>query len=84
MPARPRGDMDRLAVPKDQPETQAQSPAEGAPRTYAHTLSFRLTADQYRRLRRYVAAEEDRSGRRITHQVIIEQALAEWLDKHGG
>jgi DNA-directed RNA polymerase specialized sigma24 family protein len=83
VPARPRGDIDRLAVPKEEPEAPKRPP-ESAPRTYAHTLSFRLTLDQYRRLRRYVAAEEDRTGRRTTHQVIIEEALADWLERHGG
>lgn len=84
MPARPRGDIDRLAVPKDQPGPSGSPLPDGALRSYAHTLSLRLSADQYRRLRRYVAAEEDRSGRRITHQAIIEQALGDWLERHGG
>jgi len=47
-------------------------------------LSLRLTAAQYRRLRRFVAAEEDRTGRRLTHQAIIESALGEYLDRMGG
>lgn len=55
-----------------------------APRAYAHTLSLRLTSDQYRRLRRYVASAEESTGQRLTHQAIIETALAEWLDRQGG
>ena len=51
---------------------------------YAHTLSLRLTADQYRRLRRWVAAEEDHTGKRTTHQAVFEIALAEFMDKRGG
>ena len=51
---------------------------------YAHTLSQRLTAEQYRRLRRFVADQEDRTRRRITHQYIIETALDDFLSKHGG
>jgi hypothetical protein len=47
-------------------------------------LSLRLTAEQYRRLRRYVASEEDRTGRRVTHQGVIELALAEFLEARGG
>ena len=42
-------------------ETQA---AAGPPslemRTYTHTLSLRLTSEQYRRLRRFVTGHEDR------------------------
>jgi hypothetical protein len=41
-------------------------------------------AHQYRRLRRWAAAEEERTGRRITHHAVFEAALAEFLDKHGG
>ena len=64
MPTRPKGSLDDLTVPKG---GQAPAPAEPvrpqAPTTtskaYAHTLSLRLTAEQYRRLRRFVAAHED-------------------------
>jgi hypothetical protein len=52
-------------------------------KAYAHTLSLRLSATQYRRLRRYVAAQEDQTGRRLTHQAIIEAALSEYLDRQG-
>ncbi|MBC4018715.1 hypothetical protein [Siccirubricoccus deserti] len=88
---RPRGDLGALAVPKDAgPEMPpaAPSPTSEAPpsgnKAYAHTLSLRLTAEQYRRLRRYVAGVEDRTGRRLTHQAVIEAALAEYLDRQGG
>jgi hypothetical protein len=49
-----------------------------------HTLSLRLTAGQYRRLRRFVTAHEDQTGRRLTHQGVLEAALHDFLDKHGG
>ena len=49
-------------------------------RAYVHTLSLRLTAEQYRRLRRFVTAHEDRTGRRVTHQAVLEAALSEYLD----
>jgi hypothetical protein len=86
--ARPKGDLSSIAVPKDgdepaHPATLAEG-ATPAAKGYAHTLSLRLTTDQYRRLRRYVAAEEDRTGRRITHQAIIETALEDYLNKAGG
>ncbi len=53
-------------------------------KAYAHTLSLRLTAEQYRRLRRFVAAREDAIGERMTHQGIIEAALSAYLDREGG
>jgi hypothetical protein len=87
--ARPKADLSSIAVPKDADEGAGRSPGPAAPgpagpKNYAHTLSLRLTADQYRRLRRFVAAEEDKTGRRATHQAIIEAALDEYLTKSGG
>ncbi len=61
--------------------TALRSSDKGA---YVHTLSLRLTAAQYRRLRRFVTGHEDRTGRRITHQAVLEAALADYLDRHGG
>lgn len=81
---RPKADLDALTVPKgdaDAPRV-AGTDAPGA-KGYAHTLSLRLTADQYRRLRRYVAEREDKTGKRMTHQAIIEAALDEHLTKQG-
>jgi hypothetical protein len=52
-------------------------------RAYVHTLSLRLTGDQYRRLRRFVTGHEDRTGQRITHQAVLETALGDYLDRHG-
>lgn len=67
------------------PEPARPQPAPGtAAKAYAHTLSLRLTADQYRRLRRFVAAREDATGERATHQAIIETALAEYLSREEG
>ncbi|HUB49910.1 MAG TPA: hypothetical protein VMB73_33475 [Acetobacteraceae bacterium] len=79
--ARPKADLDSLAVPKDGGDARpaASGPEATAPKNYAHTLSLRLTADQYRRLRRYVADQEDKTGKRATHQAIIEAALDEYL-----
>jgi hypothetical protein len=79
--ARPKADLDSLAVPKggDEPRAAAAGPDAPGPKNYAHTLSLRLTADQYRRLRRYVADQEDKTGKRATHQAIIEAALDEYL-----
>ena len=52
-------------------------------RAYVHTLSLRLTGEQYRRLRRFVTGHEDRTGKRITHQAVLEAALGEYLDLNG-
>jgi hypothetical protein len=77
-----RPDLDSLVVPKGG-EPAGPAAAE-AVKGYAHTLSLRLTAEQYRRLRRYVADQEDKTGKRVTHQAIIETALDEYLTKLGG
>lgn len=83
-----RPDLDSLVVPKGGEPTpigKASSVLEGeGAKGYAHTLSLRLTAEQYRRLRRFVADQEDRTGRRVTHQAIIESALDEHLKRLGG
>ncbi|WP_149541421.1 hypothetical protein [Siccirubricoccus phaeus] len=87
MAARPKGDLGDLAVPKGESEQAGGGAPEAggiAGKGYAHTLSLRLTADQYRRLRLHVRAEEDRTGRRATHQAVIEAALVEYLDRKGG
>jgi hypothetical protein len=83
MSRRPNTDLDALTVPKSEVQTAA-APQPVATKGYAHTLSLRLTADQYRRLRRFVAREEERTGQRLTHQALIETAISDWLDKHGG
>lgn len=90
---RPKADLDSLAVPKEEPASRAGEGTVTVPpppaaldatsKAYAHTLSLRLTAAQYRRLRRYVAAQEDQTGRRLTHQTIIETALSEYLGRQG-
>jgi hypothetical protein len=78
-----RPDLDALIVPKGgEHAPSAPAPTEGA-KGYAHTLSLRLTAEQYRRLRRFVADQEERTGKRATHQAIIEAALDEYLSKAG-
>jgi hypothetical protein len=77
-------DLDSLIVPKGDEPMQAAAPTEGAGKGYAHTLSLRLTAEQYRRLRRFVADQEEKTGRRITHQSFIEASIEERLTKLGG
>ncbi len=77
-----RPDLDSLIVPKgaESPPSEEQAASEGtASKGYAHTLSYRMTADQYRQLRRFVADQEEKTGKRITHQAIIEAAVMQWL-----
>ena len=83
MPNRPRGDLGGLAVPKGEAASGHTAPTGSAMKSYAHTLSLRLTAEEYRRLRLYVRAQED-AGERVTHQAVIETALREYLERNGG
>ena len=79
-----RPDLDALIVPKgSEPVASTAAMAEGRAKGYAHTLSLRLTAEQYRRLRRFVADQEEKTGKRATHQAIIETALDDYLSKEG-
>jgi hypothetical protein len=48
-----------------------------------HALSVRLDHALYRRLRRFATGHEARTGERITHQAILETALADYLERHG-
>jgi hypothetical protein len=49
-----------------------------------HTLSLRLTSEQSRRLRKFVTTHEDKTDQRLTHQAVLETALADYLDRHQG
>ena len=63
----------------------ARAPREGDTRNSridVRSVSFRLDDEQYRRLRRFVASYEDQTGQRITHQAILEIALAEYLERN--
>lgn len=81
---RPKADLSSITVPKDATEPPPASADTPGAKGYAHTLSLRLTSGQYRRLRRFVATQEDKTGRRMTHQAIIETALEDYLGKNGG
>jgi len=70
----------KIASRATQAATNLPSPRQ---RAYVHTLSLRLTSEDYRRLRRFVTAHEDRTGQRITHQAVLESALSEYLTMHG-
>jgi hypothetical protein len=49
-----------------------------------HVTTVRLDDDEYRRLRKYIALHEARTGERLTHQNLFKDALFEHLTKHGG
>jgi hypothetical protein len=82
-------DLDALKMPKDDTPPLPLEPAAAAapvgtePKGYAHTLSYRMTDAEYRQLRRFVADYEDRTGKRLTHQSVINAALTQWLKDAG-
>jgi len=74
--------MPRVPTRSATPAEAGQQEPEKQP--YVHTLSLRLTSEQYRRLRRYVTTHEDRTNQRITHQWVLETALSQYLDRNRG
>ena len=53
--ARPKSDLDAITVPKTADDPPLTPAGPTGQKNHAHTLSLRLTADDYRGLRRYVA-----------------------------
>jgi hypothetical protein len=51
---------------------------------YAHTLSVRLTAAEFRQLRLHIIKLEEQTGRQASQQTILKTALADYLTKMGG
>ncbi len=82
-PSKPGADLDALSIPKggDDPPASVAADAAGG-KAHAHTLSLRLTSEAYRDLRRYVAAQEEKTGKRISHQALIEGLLMRFLADH--
>jgi hypothetical protein len=75
------GTIDRATAIRD-----ARTAREGdtqRKRTDIRTLSVRMDDELYRRLRRFVTRHEDQTGQRVTHQAILEIALAEYLTRNG-
>ncbi len=63
----------------------ARAAREGSTRKQrpdVRALSLRLSEEQYRRLRRFVTSHEDQTGQRVTHQAVLEMALAEYLERY--
>jgi hypothetical protein len=54
----------------------------GKKRDDVHALSVRLDHQLYRRLRRFVTSHEDLTGQRVSHQAVLEIALAEYLKRY--
>ncbi len=48
----------------------------------SHIVSLRLTREQYRQLRLLVLVVEEQTGRRLTHQLILQSVLAKYLARH--
>jgi hypothetical protein len=48
----------------------------------SHMITWRLTRDQYRRLRLIVVDVEEQTGRRLTHQSILQSVLAKYMARN--
>jgi hypothetical protein len=75
------GRFDRLRMNKASLNSGDGLTQAGERHAYVHTLSLRLTADQYRRLRRFVTGHEERTNERITHQAVLQAALGDYLGR---
>jgi hypothetical protein len=69
-----------IAIRDARAARQGETPRK---RDEVHAVSLRLDDAQYRRLRRFVTNHEDQTGQRVTHQAILEMALAEYLERNG-
>jgi hypothetical protein len=75
-------DLDDLTVPKGD-DAPAGQPRSEAPAGETKTLSYRMSPEQYRRLRQYVRDVEAQTGKRITHQAVIDEAVEDFLKRKG-
>ena len=69
-------------MPKGTEPPSPTAAADNRAKGDAHTLSLRQTSDGYRSLRRYVAEQQKKTGKRITHQSLIENLLLTFLADH--
>ena len=74
------GTIDRSVAMRD--ARNAREGVAGKKRGEVRALSVRLDDHQYRRLRRFVTRHENQTGQRVTHQSVLEIALAEYLERH--
>jgi hypothetical protein len=63
-------------------DVYAQSESKEPDRGRSHMVSLRLTREQYRHLRLLVLDVEEQTGRRLTHQLILQSILARYLARH--
>jgi hypothetical protein len=63
-------------------DVYAQSESKELDRGRNHIVSLRLTREQYRNLRLLVLDVEEKTGRRLTHQLILQSVLAKYLTRH--
>ncbi len=57
-----------------------QKPQSKSDPFHSHIVPLRLAGKSYRHLRQFVLDVEEQTGRRLTHQSILERALTEYLD----
>jgi hypothetical protein len=72
-----------IVVPIHRVETSGK-PKNAANRSNGHTVSLHLTEIGYRCLRKYILDTEAATGHRVTHQAVLETALAEFLSRSRG
>jgi hypothetical protein len=63
-------------------DVYAQSESKEPDLGRSHMISLRLTREQYRHLRLLVLDVEEQTGRRLTHQLILQSVLAKYLTRH--
>ncbi len=63
-------------------DVYAQSESNEPDRGRSHIVSLRLTREQYRHLRLLVLDVEEQTGRRLTHQLILQSVVAKYLARH--
>ena len=74
------GSVDRAIVTPDARVTEDEDTQKKRREGYA--LSVRIDDALYWRLRRLVTSHEVQTGKRVTHQAILEIALAEYLERN--
>ena len=78
---RPKSDLSAITISK---EPAASPPADDVgDKVYMHTLTLRLPDPVYRGLLRLASAEQERQGRRVSNQSLIERAVMDLLKANG-
>jgi hypothetical protein len=74
------GSVDRAIAPRNARATKDGTTQKK--RREGHGLSMYLNDVLYGQLRRFVVSHEVQTGQRLTHQAILEIALAEYLERN--